>query len=563
MAPPTRLTPEEIIRYFRSGFWQPKTLADFWEENASRNPQGIAVTDGCQSFSWSEARRWSDRLALALVDSGIERDEVLVVQLPNCAELPLIRVACEKAGILCVPVPRTLRHHEMRHCLKFTEARAVLIPRRYREFDYFEMIQELKPDLHHLTHVIVAGEDVPPPGRSLTDLICHPCEERPSFSRLKSRRYQANEVSLINATTGSTGLPKFAEYPAAARLLYGRAYIEVLGLTHNDVIMALSPAAGGPNIPLYFAAPQVGAKSVLMPHFAAEAAFALIEKEKATLVCLVPAQLAILVHHARPNCYDLSSVRFWLSVGAPLAANLAREGEEKLGGIVLDTYGAVDWGGVVFTSPEDRSEARYTTVGRPRVGTEVRLVDEKGEVVKQGSVGELQGRGPTCSTGFYKNPEATQTSWTIDGWFPLGDLGYWDEEGNLCIVGRRSELIIRGGQNIQPGEIENHLLAHPKIAQAAVVGMADSVMGERVCAYVVPRSDERPSLEEITSFLRERKIALYKLPERLEVVESLPMISDSKVDKRVLAADIAGKLERERPDEPAFTQRKTSNKEFL
>lgn len=548
MAPPTRLTQEDIGGYFRSGFWQPKTLTDFWEENASRNPQGIAVTDGCKSFSWSEAKRWSDRLALALVDSGLERDEVLVVQLPNCAELPLIRVACEKAGILCVPVPRTLRHHEMRHCLKFTEARAVLIPRRYREFDYFEMIQELKPDLPDLTHVIVTGEDPPPPGRSLTELIRYPWEEKLSFSMLESRRYEAHEISLINATTGSTGLPKFAEYTAAARLLYGRGYIEVLGLTHRDVVIALSPTAGGPNIPLYFAAPQVGAKSVLIPHFDAEAAFALIDEEKATLVCLVPAQLALLVRHPYPDQYDLSSVRFWLSVGAPLPANLAREGEEKLGGIVLDTYGAVDWGGVVFTSPEDRPEARYATVGRPRVGTEVRLVDEQGRAVKQGSIGELQGRGPTCSTGFYKNPEATRRSWTVDGWFPLGDLGHWDEEGNLCIVGRKSELIIRGGQNIQPGEIENHLLAHPKIEQVAVVGMADSVMGERVCAYVVPRLDERLSLEEITSFLRERKIALYKLPERLEVVESLPMISDAKVNKRVLAANIAEKLKREKPD---------------
>jgi non-ribosomal peptide synthetase component E (peptide arylation enzyme) len=222
---------------------------------------------------------------------------------------------------------------------------------------------------------------------------------------------------------------------------------------------------------------------------------------------------------------------------------LAREAEEKLGGIVLNTYGAVDWGGVVFTAPEDPPEVRYFTVGRPWVGTEVRLVDDTGRMVAAGETGEIQGRGPSCSTGYYGRPSARVNAWTPDGWFPLGDIGRWDEKGNLIIVGRKDELIIRGGQNIQPAEIEDHLVAHPKVKQAAIVGMPDPVMGQKVCAYVVPETADGVKLEEIVSFLRSRQLASYKLPERLELVDRFPMVSDTKINKRILAAEIAKKVE--------------------
>lgn len=545
MTRPTRLTEEAISGYLSRGVWKSITLSDYWDRNAGQNPKQIAVSDGQRRLSWSDAKLWTDRLALALIHLGFRRDEVLAVQLPNSVELPLIRVACEKAGILCLPVPRTLRQAEMRYCLEFSGAVAAVTLRSYRGFDHFGMIRELQREFPRLRHIIISGNEAPTGALSLDELACRSWEEKLSFAALRDRSYKAAEVSLINATTGSTGLPKFAEYAAAGRLLYGESYVEILGLTGQDVLAALSPAAGGPNIPVYFAAPQVAAKSVFLEHFEVEAAFELIEKERVTVACLVPALLALMVSHSQPGHYDLSSVRFWLSVGAPLSANLAREAEAKLGGMVLNTYGAVDWGGVVFTSPSDPPETRYFTVGRPRAGTEVRIVDEEGRVAAPGKAGEVQGRGPSCSTGYYGNREATLKRWTSDGWLPLGDIGQWDENGNLILLGRKDDLIIRGGQNIQPGEIENHLLAHPGVKQAAVVGMPDTIFGEKVCAYIVPQTDRPPALREIVSFLSARKIAPYKFPERIEVVDTLPMVSDTKVNKRILQADIAAKLRRE------------------
>ncbi len=376
--------------------------------------------------------------------------------------------------------------------------------------------------------------------------ICRDSLNEINTRPLASRRFQSDEVSMINATTGSSGPPKFAAYTAAARLLYGKSYIDTLGLSRDDVLAALSPAAGGPNIPVYFAAPQVGAKTVFLEPFEADAAFKLIEREKVTLACQGPAQLALLVRHFRAGSYDLSSIRFWLSVGAPLAPDLARETEAKLGATVVNTYGAVDWGGVVFTSPGDPPDVRYGTVGKPRAGTEVRLVKEDGELAGVGETGELQGRGPSCSSGYFQDAARTRTAWSTDGWLRLGDLGQWDAGGNLILFGRKDELIIRGGQNIQPSEIESHLLAHPQVKQAAVVGMPDPIMGEKVCAYVVPRTGEEINFDEVVSFLRSRKLAVYKIPERIEMVPALPMVSDTKVDKKLLAADIGQKLRQAR-----------------
>ncbi|MBI4527005.1 MAG: AMP-binding protein [Deltaproteobacteria bacterium] len=545
MAIPTRVNEESVRDYLNWGLWDKTSLSEHWDRNASLNPEGAAVSDGHRSLSWSECKLWTDRLALAMIHAGLLRDEVLLVQLPNCAELPLVRLACEKAGILSLPVPRTLRHNEIESCLRHAGATALVIPLQYRGFNYVAMANELQRELPQLRHIFVTGKIERPPGTFSVEEICRDPWEKKGPCELTSRRFRSDEVSLINATTGSSGAPKFAEYTAAARLLYGRSYVEVFGLTEKDVFAALSPAAGGPNIPVYFAAPQLGAKSVFLEQFEAEAAFKLIENESVSVACLGPAQLSMMVRHPHCDKYDLSSVRFWLSVGAPLSSNLAREVEAKLGAMVLNTYGAVDWGGVVFTSPEDPPEVRYTTVGKPRHGTEVRLVKESGEPAGCGEIGEVQGRGPPCSSGYFRDIAATRKAWTTDGWLRLGDLGQWDEKGNLMLLGRKDEMIIRGGQNIQPSEIESHLLAHPRIRQAAVVGMPDMILGERVCAYVVPQTNQAVTLADIVLFLRARKIAAFKFPERLEVVESLPMVSDTKINKRLLKADVAEKLRRE------------------
>ncbi len=546
MSQPAQYAPELIAEYTSKGYWQKTSLSGLWDRNAQDYPDREAISDSKNRLTWKEAKRWIDRIALGLQEAGIKRDELVVIQLVNSVELCLCRVACEKAGILCAPVLRTFRERDIEYILKYTGAAAIIIPDEFRGLNYPEMIEAIRPGIPALRKVFVAGRKIPQWSISLTEIIQQPLEDRYPEDYLGKMGYKPVEVSLINHTTGSTGFPKFAEYSAAARFIFGKGAIDVLHLDGHDVLAALSPAGGGPNVPVYFGAPQVAAKVVFLERFEAEDALKLLEKERITVACGVPAQMALIMQNPHLDRYDLSSVRAWWCTGAPLPYQLGKEFEEKTKIKVLNAYGGVDFGGICCADIDDPLDVRLLTVGKPQGWTEVKLVDDAGHEVPTGEAGELWGRGPGCSAGLYRDPEGTRQSWTSDGWFKTGDLCKYDRQGNLVIVGRAKDIIIRGGWNIYPKEIEDILITHPKVQDVAIVAMPDPIMGEKPCAYIVPKQVQEFTLAEMISFLQGKGIPSYKLPERLEVMDKLPMVADGqKVDKKLLRQDITAKLRAE------------------
>ena len=214
-------------------------------------------------------------------------------------------------------------------------------------------------------------------------------------------------------------------------------------------------------------------------------------------------------------------------------------------GVIVNGFGSVDSGVQVMNSPEAPREVRLLTVGRPLDGHKIKIVGEDEAELARGVVGELWLGGPLISSGYFKDPETTWQFWTKDGWFKTGDLAKVDGEGNLIIAGRKKDMIIRGGQNIYPVEIENMLLAHPKVADAAIVGMPDPIMGERSCAFVVPKAGQGFTFDEMVAYLKSKNIVAYKWPERLEIIDQLPVVGDQKIDKKSLRDEIAKKLETE------------------
>ena len=242
--------------------------------------------------------------------------------------------------------------------------------------------------------------------------------------------------------------------------------------------------------------------------------------------------------------YDLSSLRVVKYGGAALPYDQALKAWEQFGCPVLPAYGGLDVGTISSCSADDSPEVFLKTVGKPLDGVEIKLVNENNKEVPLGELGEVLVRGPHCEPGYYNNPEATAEVWR-DGWFHTGDLASFDGEGRLTIKGRRKDMIIRGGQNIYPSEIEAMLLKHPNVLKVAIVGMPDPVMGEKACAYVVLKPGEKSNLSEVVSFLKNQGVAAFKLPERLEIIEDLPLAGGIKVDKKRLREDIKRKLERE------------------
>ena len=405
------------------------------------------------------------------------------------------------------------------------------------------MVSDLRPRLKALQSIIVWADSAPPGTITLNSLLNQPLEKKYPPDYLKKFTYAPEEVSLINHTTGTTGSPKFVEYPMAARLRLGRGFLESLKLSEKDIVCALGSGPAGANCVPYFGAPQAKSKVVMLGHFEAEAAFKMIEREKVTVACGVPAMWTMMVRHPKYKDYNLSSVRLWWNAGAFLPPQLGAEVEEKLGATILSGLGGVDFGGTVIPDLDDSPETRFMTVGKPKAGGKIKVVDEKGREVKAGEVGEIWGTGPSLPSGYYLDPDGTVQAWTKDGWFKTGDLGRLDERGDLVLVGRQKDIIIRGGQNIYPAEIESLMQAHPKIAEVAVVAMPDTVMGEKACAYVVPKAGQSFTFKEMAAYLTDQDIAHYKIPERLELINKLPMVGeDTKVDKKALQKDIATKL---------------------
>lgn len=541
MAKASLYTQEMIEKYTGAGYWENITLSDIWERNARQYPHKEAIVDSRNRLTWAGAKIWIDRLALGLLELGLKRDEVVVIQLPPCVESILLRLACERAGLLHLPVLRTLRHTEMTHVLGFTEAKAIIMPWRYRDFDYLDMVKELKPNLPHLKHIIIWGEDVPQRTLALKDLLNTPLEKKYPPDYLESKKIPPLEFSMIGITTGTTGLPKFVESPICTLTVIGKGNPR-LKIHSDDIIPVTTGAALGPNVPALYMGIHVGAKIVVLEHWTAEEGLKMIEKEKVTLPSLVPTQFAEILAYPGLKKYDLSSVRAARSTGAALPYQLALEAEEKLNCPIQNVYGSVDYGGISAPSIDDPPQVRHLTVGAPLPGNEIQIRDPSGKEVAKGGIGEIYVRGPYGASGYYKDPEMTAKLWTKDGWYRTGDLGKFTEEGKLTIAGREKDMIIRGGQNIYPLEVENLLLANPMVADVAIVGIPDTLMGERACACVVPRPNQTFSFEEMSSYLKSKRIAAYKLPEKLLIFSSLPYVGGIKLDKKAIRTQAIERL---------------------
>jgi non-ribosomal peptide synthetase component E (peptide arylation enzyme) len=548
---PIRYDREEIKRNLKEGYWDKTILSDYWDRNAKKWPNKEALVDSTGSrLTWAQAKQRIDRIALALIkDLKIKRDDRLMVQLPNCVEQVLVRLACEKAGILSIPEMTTFRHTEIKEIASLTQAVGIVIPKEYRNFDHYQMVKELQRDWPSLRYIIVMGEDVPEDCISLKKIMEHPYEKEYDLSELEARKLDAiEEVGFLVTSTGTTGLPKLIEHRIAAREVWtAKAHIRNWQLGPDDCVLAIAPLAGAAGgTPVYVTAPVAGAKIALDYLYREEGTLEFMEKERVTVIALVPTQLARLLQLPLHK-YDLSSLRIIKTAGGYLPPPLAKEAEEKFHCPILGTYGTQDTGsisGVPITATE---EQRYTTVGRLHPGIEIKILDDEGKEVKPGEVGTLWFKGPGNAIGYYRDIEKTLSeAFDKDGYATPGDLIMMAEDGYLKIMGRKKDIIIRGGQNIYPREIEDYLLAHRKITNATVVPMPDPIMGERACAFVTVKKREQFTFDEMVEYLKGKKIAMFKVPERLEIVESFPIVGDSgKIDKKVMAKMIADKLKAE------------------
>ena len=544
---PIRYKKEMVDEFIRDGYWTRETFYDFWDRNAQKYGDREALVDSKHRLTWAEAKHLIDAIAVSWIEMDIPRFARIIIQSPNSVYGFLSRIACERAGLISLTVYPYLRQRELEYMVEKTEASAVIIPHIYRKFDYLEMYKDLQSRFPHLKSIFLFEDKVPDSAPeetySLTKLAKKRSEKPIDESVLKERRLDPVwNVALLTTTSGTTGLPKLVEWPTAPRICTSKGRVDIWSLTKDDITMAIAPHAGGAAGTLtYFAAPLAGAKTVMLEEFSPEGALKLIEKEKATAIGVVPTHL-IKMLEADTSKYDLSSLRFIRSAGGYLSPQVAEEAENAFGAVITSDLGTQDMGSVSGCRVKDSKDLRRRTVGRMLPGNRVRLMDEDGNEVPEGEPGILYFRGPHAPAGYYRDEKLTSTVFDPDGWTTTGDIVKFDQEC-LWILGRAKDMIIRGGQNIYPAEIEGLLNNHPKVASVAVVGYPNREMGERTCAYVILKPSQEFTFDEMVDFLKGKKLAMYKLPERLEIVDDFPTVGDSgKVNKETLKKDIAEKV---------------------
>ncbi len=534
---------EDMIKEFKdNGYWTDETFYDYWAKNAKEIPDREALVDSRHRVTWAQAKDLIDRMAYRWVELGLQKYDRIIIQAPNDVNAFLARIAAERAGLISLVVYAYMRQKELSYMIEKTGASAVVIPNTYRNFNYLEMYNDLRKLSPDLKHIFLLDEDVPagaPEGTySLLQLLQEPVPEE-KLTVLDDRRFDPfRDMAMLTSTSGTTGLPKLVEWNIAPRLCTAKGRVDIWKLTVEDTTAAIAPFAGGAAGTLtYFAAPIVGAKTVLLEEFTAESALDLIQKEKATCIGVVPTHLIRMLEQPKDK-YDISSLRFIRSAGGYLPPDVGQTAESTFGGVITSDLGTQDVGSVSGCRVDDPADLRRRTVGRPLAGNEVKLIDDDGNVVGPGEPGQLWFRGPNSPAGYYRDYETTATVFDSEGWATTGDIVKWDQ-GCLWIMGRAKDMIIRGGQNIYPAEVEGLLQEHPKVKIVAIVGYPDRELGERACVFVVTKPGTVFTFEEMVSFLKEKQLASFKLPERLEIVENIPTVGDSgKVDKKVLKAEL-------------------------
>jgi 2,3-dihydroxybenzoate-AMP ligase len=526
---------EYAVRYRERGYWRDRALRDVLAEHFAAYADRVALHAGGEDITYAELDARAERLARNLYDLGLRPLDRMVVQLSNDAPFAYLYVALQKIGAIPILALPQHRYRELEQFARLSEAVACVVPDKAKDADFREIVDRVRATAPSLRLAMVDG----PASEgflSLRDLL--DAEPTTSAAELAAIAIDPDDPAVFLLSGGTTGVPKLIPRTHNDYDFNSRLAVSVCDIRDDDCLLDVLPIAH--NLPLACPGMQgfwfSGARVVLHPSTRGSSVFPLIEEHRVTHIHMVPALLIMWLNDPDIHTYDLSSVRVVQSGGQRLQPETRLLAEKLLPNCTVQENFGMAEGLLMFVRLDDPREVRLETVGRPICpDDEVRLVDEEGEPVPDGEAGELLCRGPYTLRGYFRAPEHNARAFTPDGFYRSGDLMWRHPTGNYVVAGRRKDLINRGGEKISAEEIENLILAHPAVLNVACIPVPDPVLGERMCACIVPRTGaEPPSLEELVGFLRSHEIAAFKLPERLEVLDSFPLSPIGKVSKKDL-----------------------------
>ncbi len=492
-----------------------------------------AIRDDRVSMSYAQLAAAADRFGAALVESGVEQGDRVGIWCFNCAEWVVAVLGIFAAGGVLVPVNTRFKGSEAADLLSRGRTKVLVTVTDFLGTDYVALLASAGTPLPDLTATVVVQGPVPEGALSWEDFVSRATPEGLDEVGRRSAALTADDPSDILFTSGTTGVPKGVVMTHGRTLTIATDWVAMTGLSAGDVYLQVNPyfhmfglKAG------ILASVAAGATMLPEPVFDVDRVLSRVASERVTVLPGPPTLYQSILDHPARGDHDLSTLRVAVTGAADIPVELIRRVDAELPfSRVVTGYGLTEGGTACGTSDADDAEAVATTVGRPRPGFEVRIVDEGGREVAPGEAGEVLLRGGSIMLGYLDDPVETAKVLTAEGWLHTGDLGSLDEAGRLRIVGRVKDMFIVGGFNAYPAEIENALLRHPAIAQAAVIGVPDQRLGEVGMAFVVV--SEPVSGEDIIKWSREQ-MANYKVPRAVTIVDTLPLNATGKVMKDAL-----------------------------
>ncbi|HCK1039459.1 TPA: medium-chain fatty-acid--CoA ligase [Escherichia coli] len=525
--------------YRQQGLWGDASLADYWQQTARAMPDKIAVVDNHgASYTYSALDHAASCLANWMLEKGIESGDRIAFQLPGWCEFTVIYLACLKIGAVSVPLLPSWREAELVWVLNKCQAKMFFAPTLFKQTRPVDLILPLQNQLPQLQQIV--GVDKLAPATSALSLSQIIADNTPLTTAIT---VHGDELAAVLFTSGTEGLPKGVMLTHNNILASERAYCARLNLTWQDVFMMPAPLGHATGFLHGVTAPfLIGARSVLLDIFTPAACLALLEQQRCTCMLGATPFVYDLLNLLEKQPADLSALRFFLCGGTTIPKKVARECQQR-GIKLLSVYGSTESSPHAVVNLDDPLSRFMHTDGYAVAGVEIKVVDDARKTLPPGCEGEEASRGPNVFMGYFDEPELTARALDEEGWYYSGDLCRMDEAGYIKITGRKKDIIVRGGENISSREVEDILLQHPKIHDACVVAMPDERLGERSCAYVVLKAPHHSlSLEEVVAFFSRKRIAKYKYPEHIVVIEKLPRTVSGKIQKFLLRKDIMRRL---------------------
>ena len=525
--------------YRQQGLWGDASLADYWQQTARAMPDKIAVVDNHgASYTYSALDHAASCLANWMLAKGIESGDRIAFQLPGWCEFTVIYLACLKIGAVSVPLLPSWREAELVWVLNKCQAKMFFAPTLFKQTRPVDLILPLQNQLPQLQQIVGVDKLAPATSSlSLSQIIAD------NTSLTTAITTHGDELAAVLFTSGTEGLPKGVMLTHNNILASERAYCARLNLTWQDVFMMPAPLGHATGFLHGVTAPfLIGARSVLLDIFTPDACLALLEQQRCTCMLGATPFVYDLLNVLEKQPADLSALRFFLCGGTTIPKKVARECQQR-GIKLLSVYGSTESSPHAVVNLDDPLSRFMHTDGYAAAGVEIKVVDDARKTLPPGCEGEEASRGPNVFMGYFDEPELTARALDEEGWYYSGDLCRMDEAGHIKITGRKKDIIVRGGENISSREVEDILLQHPKIHDACVVAMSDERLGERSCAYVVLKAPHHSlSLEEVVAFFSRKRVAKYKYPEHIVVIEKLPRTTSGKIQKFLLRKDIMRRL---------------------